>query len=261
MDTSALESIGLTKSEIKVYLALLDMGASSTGPIVMRSHTADSKIYEVLEKLAHKGLVSSFSQGGVKHYKAASPGMILEYLGEKKKRVEEEEAVVSKMLPSLLMMENQRAEAKEASIFTGPRGIKTAFQDIVSTLGKGEEVHIMGIYRFGAAFLRAVQNFHKNRSAKGIRAKILFNGSAGETAKILGQYRPIETRFMPNDMFTPAIFLIYRDKVIISLGDEFTMFMIKSSSAARAFDTYFGAMWDSAKKGGPLRAGKRDISF
>ena len=87
MDTSSLEGIGLTKSEVKVYLALLDMGASSTGPIVMRSGTADSKIYGVLEKLSQKGLVGSFLKGGVRHYKAASPNMIREYLEEKKRKV------------------------------------------------------------------------------------------------------------------------------------------------------------------------------
>ena len=248
MDTSALESAGLAKSEIKVYLALLEMGASSTGPIVMRSRTADSKIYEVLEKLSQKGLVSAFLKGGVRHYKASSPSMILEYLKEKKKRVENEQESVSKMLPSLLLMERQTAKTNEASVFTGPRGVKTAFQDIVDTLGKGEEVHIMGIYRFGEPFLRAVQNFHKNRSAKGAKAKILFNSGAWETAKKLSQYKPIETRFMPNDIFTPAIFLIYKDKVLISLGDEFTMFMIKSASANKAFEAYFSAMWDSAKR-------------
>jgi len=248
MDTSALESIGLTKSEIKVYLSLLELGASSTGPLVKRSRTADSKIYEVLEKLAQKGLASSFIKGGVMHYKAASPNMILDYLEEKKRRVEQEEAAISKMLPSLLTMEGQRVEEKEASIFAGARGVKTAFADIVSTLGKGEEVRIMGIYKFGAPFLRAVQNFHKNRSAKGIRAKILFNRGAMETAKMLRQYRPMEARFMPNDMFTPAIFLIYKDKVIISLGDEFTMFVIKSSSAAKAFGAYFDSMWGAAKR-------------
>ncbi len=247
MDTSSLEGIGLTKSEVKVYLALLDMGASSTGPIVMRSGTADSKIYGVLEKLSQKGLVGSFLKGGVRHYKAASPNMIREYLEEKKRKVEQEEADVSKLLPSLLALERQTSGEKEAAVFTGPRGVKTAFMDVVNTLKKGEEVHIMGIYRFGEPFLRAVQLFHKNRAAKGVKAKILFNRGAGETAKALSRYKPLEFRFMPNDMFTPAIFLIYKDKVLISLGDEFTMFAIRSGSAARAFDAYFEAMWKNAK--------------
>ncbi|MCX6769658.1 MAG: hypothetical protein NT051_03180 [Candidatus Micrarchaeota archaeon] len=247
MDTSALESIGLTKSEIKVYLALLDMGPSSTGPIVMRSRTADSKIYGVLEKLSQKGMVSSFLKEGVKRYKAASPNMILEYLQEKKRQVEEKEAAVSKLLPSLLMMERQVAETNEASVFTGQRGVRTAFQDIVDSLGKGGEVRIMGVYQFGEQFLRAAQHFHKSRAAKGVKAKMLFNHGAKETAKKLQQYKPIELRFMPSDMFTPAIFLVYGNKVLISLGDEFTMFMIKSASAAKAFNAYFDAMWASSK--------------
>lgn len=150
------------------------------------------------------------------------------------------------MLPSLLVMERQTTELREASVFTGPRGVKTAFGDIVDTLEKGEEVHIMGIYRFGGPFLRAVQGFHKSRSAKGVRAKILFNSSAGETEEKLRQYGPLETRFMPSDVFTPAVFLIYKGKVLISLGDEFTMFMLKSESANRAFEAYFNIMWNSA---------------
>ena len=247
MDTRALESIGLAKSEIKVYLSLLELGASSTGPIVKHSRTADSKIYAVLQKLALKGLVGSFLKEGVRYYKAASPSTIMDYLEEKKKRVEEEESAISKVLPSLLMMEKSKSEEHEASVFTGSRGIKTGFQDIVNSLEKGEEVHIMGVYKFGEHFLRAAQNFHKNRAAKGIKAKMLFNSSAKEVAKALGQYKPIETRFMPNDMFTPAIFLIYKDKIIINLGDEFTMFMIKSSSAAKAFDSYFQSMWAASK--------------
>jgi HTH-type transcriptional regulator, sugar sensing transcriptional regulator len=248
IDTGALESIGLTKSEIKVYLALLELGASSTGPLIARSRTADSKIYEVLDKLAHKGLVSSFLKGNVKHYKAASPQMILDYLEEKKKRVEDEEKKINSVLPSLLMMEKQVVSEKEASIFTGARGVKTAFQDVVDTLGRGEEVHIMGIYEFGAPFLRAVQLVHKNRAQKGIRAKILISSTAHETARALRAYKPIEIRSLPKGMFTPAVFLIYKNKVIISLGDEFTMFMIKSESAAKAFDTYFQMIWAMAEK-------------
>ena len=37
MDNTILEQIGLTKSEINVYLALLELGSSSTGKIVDKS--------------------------------------------------------------------------------------------------------------------------------------------------------------------------------------------------------------------------------
>ena len=46
--TELLEEIGLTKSEIKVYLALLELGSATSGPIVDKSGASSSKIYEIL---------------------------------------------------------------------------------------------------------------------------------------------------------------------------------------------------------------------
>ncbi len=47
----ALEKIGLTNSEIKVYLSLLELGTVSKGAIVKKSGIASSKIYEITDKL------------------------------------------------------------------------------------------------------------------------------------------------------------------------------------------------------------------
>ena len=58
MDTSTLREAGLTEGEIKVYLALLELGSSTTGPIVDKSGISRSIIYQILEKLMEKGLVS-----------------------------------------------------------------------------------------------------------------------------------------------------------------------------------------------------------
>lgn len=55
MALEVLEELGLTKSEIKVYLALLELGQSTTGPVVDKAEIASSKIYEILEKLVNKG--------------------------------------------------------------------------------------------------------------------------------------------------------------------------------------------------------------
>jgi len=242
-----LGEIGLNKSEIKVYLSLLKLGSSSTGPIVNDSKTANSKIYEVLEKLIQKGLVSYFTKGGVKYYKAASPKMILEYLNEKTKSIEEQKLKVNELLPNLLQFQEQK-EDKESTIFTGPRGIKTAFTNLVEELNSGEEVHIMGVYEFGEKFLPLALFFQKIRSHKKIKAKFLINKSAKKIAKEFRKYPPVEARFMPENMFTPAIFLIYKDKVIINLAKEMTFFVIKSKSANEAFEQYFQMMWKMAKK-------------
>ena len=53
-----LQELGLTQREIRVYLALLELGSTTTGSIIKRSEVPNSKIYEILESLQNKGLVS-----------------------------------------------------------------------------------------------------------------------------------------------------------------------------------------------------------
>jgi sugar-specific transcriptional regulator TrmB len=53
-----LTQLGLTDGEARVYLSLLKIGLSKVGPIVRDSHVSYSKIYDVLERLGMKGLVS-----------------------------------------------------------------------------------------------------------------------------------------------------------------------------------------------------------
>ena len=53
-----LMGIGLTQREVKVYLALLKLGESTTGKIIQESGISSGKIYEILEKLIGKGLAS-----------------------------------------------------------------------------------------------------------------------------------------------------------------------------------------------------------
>ena len=53
-----LLKVGLTDGESKVYLALSQLGSSTVGPIVKKSGIAYSNIYDVLDRLTKKGIVS-----------------------------------------------------------------------------------------------------------------------------------------------------------------------------------------------------------
>ena len=53
MIEAALKRIGLTEGEIKIYLALLDLGQTATGKIIRHSGISGSKVYEVLDRLAN----------------------------------------------------------------------------------------------------------------------------------------------------------------------------------------------------------------
>ena len=63
MDTKALENIGLTGAEIKVFLTLLELGSSFAGPIVERSGLQNAVVHRTLHSLSEKGIVTYVLEG------------------------------------------------------------------------------------------------------------------------------------------------------------------------------------------------------
>lgn len=101
MNTKILEEIGLTSSEIKVYLALIELGSSKKGPIVKKAGITSSKIYEVTDKLIKRGLASYVVKDKMKYFNAAPPSRIKEYLKEKEAKIKKQENELDKLLPCL----------------------------------------------------------------------------------------------------------------------------------------------------------------
>ena len=58
MNTKILEAAGLTGNEIKVYLALLELGSVTAGEILKKIEIHRGAVYDTLDKLMEKGLVS-----------------------------------------------------------------------------------------------------------------------------------------------------------------------------------------------------------
>src|SRR3989338_6658768 len=102
MDISSLREAGLTEGEIKVYLALLEIGLSTSGPIIEKSGIARSIIYQILEKLMHKGLVSQITKEKTHYYQASDPQKIIEYIEEKKQLLDLHKGEIQKLLPQLM---------------------------------------------------------------------------------------------------------------------------------------------------------------
>src|SRR3990167_6978360 len=80
MDIHAMQEAGLTEGEAKVYLALMDLGPSTTGPIIEKAHVAKSIIYQLLDKLIQKGLVAYITKEKTKYFQASDPHKLIEYM-------------------------------------------------------------------------------------------------------------------------------------------------------------------------------------
>jgi sugar-specific transcriptional regulator TrmB len=139
MNTAILENIGFTKGEIKVFLALLGLGNTSSGPIIIKSHVSRSKVYEILERLEEKGLVSESIRENTRYFQAASPKRILDYIERKEIDLKKEKEEFKKILPSLIQKQQFAEEKQEAKVYVGFEGVKTFYGEVLKKLGKKDE--------------------------------------------------------------------------------------------------------------------------
>ena len=249
MAEQALKQIGLTDGEIKVYLALLELGSSSTGKITKKSGISGSKVYEVLERLINKGLASYIIKNKVKHFEAAGPERILDYLEEKENQIEKEKIEIQKIMPELILKQSS-AKKSEAKIFTGFEGIKTANEDIIKTLKKGEEWLSMGLTEQPKSWEIFFNKRQKARAEKGIRLKQILNEKYISLYKARKKLPYTEFRLLPKNFEMPTTIEIYKNKIIIMilLKEDPMAIMIESKAVANSFKKYFHALWEIAKK-------------
>lgn len=107
MNIEVLRGIGLTEGESKVYLALLGLGQTTTGPIVKKAGVTTSKSYKILSRLEEKGLVSHVFKSKVKYFKAAPPPKVLDLIKKKQEELEQRRWEVEKKMPELLAYQNK----------------------------------------------------------------------------------------------------------------------------------------------------------
>ena len=70
MREEILEEFGLTKNEVKIYLTLLKMGRALAGEITEKSGIHRRNVYDSIERLMKKGLVSFIIQNNRKYFRA-----------------------------------------------------------------------------------------------------------------------------------------------------------------------------------------------
>jgi len=250
MDTKILENIGLTEGEVKVYLALIKLGPSTSGPITDKSRVSRSKIYNILERLIQKGLVSYILKEKTRYYQAEDPIKIQEYLDKKEKEFEKQRKEVDKLIPQLQLQKQLEKTKSEAQIYKGFKGIQTVHEHMYLKLKKGDDFYYLGIPAYQEKIHHIYwQRDHKRREKAGIVSRALFNQKTDK--KILknrNSYKLSEARYMPFPIETPAWIMGYKDVTVIGLQSEEGMAIeIINQQIADSFRQYFKAFWKLSK--------------
>ena len=240
-----LEEIGLTKAEIKVYLALLELGESTTGPLVDKSGASSSKIYEVLEKLLQKGLVSFVIKSGMKYFAASEPSRLLDYLKEKESLLLQQEQELQKMLPELELKKKLSEYKSEATIYKGMKGLETAFKDVFATLKKGDTNYVFVVGELDEPMNNFFRQQYELRAQAGIKTKTIFSESGRKYYESRKNIPLFEGKVIGTTT-SPATVNIYGSKVNIRMGTSKNVIcvVIDNKDLARTFLEQFTVLWN-----------------
>jgi len=246
MDTKVLEKLGLTKNEIIIYLFLLKKGETTTGPIIQETKIVNSRVYESLNSLVSRGIVSYNVQKDGKHFQAVDPKILIEKQKELAKKIQE-------LVPELSSIRKEGISETKIAIYEGLEGFRTAYKKMIEDCPKNKTIYILGFSEqaYKSEELRLfLSNLNLKSAQKKHKLKIILDVGSKET---LGRDRArekiSEVRYMPKGYISPSAIDIFEDYVYISIWEEKPIvMMIKNDKVAESFQRYFHFLWKLAKK-------------
>lgn len=233
-----LEKIGLTTNEVKVYLALIDLGTTLAGGIAKKAKLHRRQTYDALHRLIGKGLVSYTVKVGKKHFRPVDPERIMEIAKEREREI-------NSVLPEIIEKFKKTESKIHAEIYEGTEGLKSVMELI---LKERKEWFTIGSTGKGPVVLPFyLEQFAKKRVKLGINRRVLLVDTKEGRAyyRILKKQGLVQIKFLPKEIQQPQTIWVFDNKVaIILVSLEYpTVFLIDNKEIADSYKEYFNLLW------------------
>lgn len=235
-----IENLGLSDKEAAVYVALLELGASSIKPIAARAGLRRTTLYYFIDHLVELGLVEKARVGGRNRYVARPPE---EMLSLQERRLE----ALKDALPQFSSLYNTSTQKPRISYYEGVEQMKTVLweetkcQNNIWAIWSGQEVADL----FGQELLSDVD---EARRQKGIQVQVVRIPDKDESFAPFREQPGAnrELRYAPEGTIFPLAFTLYdTGKVgIMSSKKEGFGILIESAELFAAMKTLFDAFWN-----------------
>ncbi|MBI4146186.1 hypothetical protein HY489_02505 [Candidatus Woesearchaeota archaeon] len=244
---AVLKGIGLTDNEITIYLALLQGGLSTAYDLGKKTGIYRVHVYDKLEQLTTKGLVTSVYMGAKKHFQATSPEKIIQYLEDKRKHLDIQETEVVQLLPELRSLMQTPKEDTKVEVFKGIEGMKYFLRDVIKMR---KEVLVTGIndIKYKEYLGVAMLQYFRDCKKYGIKERVITVDKPDVFRFPVDVASKTEYRFLAEKQFNPTNTFVYGDKVVIvTWGVPVTAIMIQNKNIAETYRSNFEYLWNIAK--------------
>ncbi|MCL5010978.1 MAG: hypothetical protein M1127_02080, partial [Patescibacteria group bacterium] len=238
---------GFSEKEMKVYLALLELGKGTVSAIARKAGIQRTTCYTILDSLVSKKVAIISGKEPKQEYVAESPDMIVAMLKQEMNSLQEQLKNAEKLVPQLKSMHNVSNRPK-VKFYEGKEGLKEVYED---TLTSKEEIRAFAtLDDMYNALPGYFPDYFKRRSKKNISIKGIVPATSVAFERM--KYNKEEMRTMaliPADKFrfSPEI-NIYDNKIMIASWREKLGIIIESAEIADAMKKIFELAWQEAKR-------------
>jgi DNA-binding MarR family transcriptional regulator len=247
MDYSDFVKLGFNVNEAKAYVALLRRGSADAGQLIKDTKFHKNIVYDNLEKLIDKGLVSHIENEGKKVFRVAAPDALSAYLQEEQEELDEKKALAAQLSENIKVARTKLPAAHRAEVYRGVKALKSFYFNM---LAPGTPYVVIGAPKasvdiMGEAFWL---NFNLRRIEKKVHVRMIFNNSLREYSKQV-KHKLTEIRFMEQDSEPLTETHIWPGHVgIVVWSEEPVAFIIEDKEVEKSYREFFEKLWREAKE-------------
>lgn len=235
-----LRELGLTDNEVRIYLLLLKEGMMNPSEISQKLGLHRGYVYDALERMQEKEVISSILNNNKKYFQATSPENLVELL---KFRLEG----FQKIVPELFKMANIPKEDTKVELHKGKRVYRILLKDIIATLKNNEEVLLVGVDE--ELLLEEVEPIYLRQYFNTIKEKKIREKVIMKKGKKKFKISNVSHRFLDEKFIGNTDQLIYGNKVAIFLmGNPYYLILIENKEIAETYRKQFSLLWNIAKE-------------
>ncbi|MBU0536289.1 MAG: hypothetical protein KKE20_04950 [Nanoarchaeota archaeon] len=242
-----LEKLGISQYEKQAYIALLRLGRAKSRQISKESNVSYGRIYEILEKLEQKGLISILPTEP-KTFEAINPRIALKLMLKKKTEeiAELQEEAEQLKIPARIVPET----IKDKTIVLHGRQKQLQMIGEMNERAKKEIMTIPGVYEPNT-YLRITA---KRALKRGVKIRRLLRAVTPKNKQILKEDLSSGAEIKQRDLSGLRLKIIDRKEAILSIVDPKTKDRISvyttNKDFANSMATFFESLWEKSR---PIR--------
>ncbi len=240
MDSSTLEKLGLNRNEARVYFALLNKGQATAQELVKTLGVHRNIVYDNIEKLIEKGIVSFIIDGTKRKFIAEKPSALLEFLDNKKELLDSEINEAKKLIPEIDKIFGSQSYKQEVSLFRGIAGLKKVLSEIV----KADKSWCIGITNESVRILGETywKNYNLKKKVTKTEEWLLWNSDFKNT--VISKNKLSHHKILPKELDQVTETIMCGNNVAIMVYSyEPIVILISNKEVFNMYRTHFEFLW------------------